>query len=133
MGQRGLKLIIGYKWVKALVQFALAGLVLAFAFSGHAATLLALLPSWASSVATPGYLLFTGTLLAADALLSLVEGWSLHRKYAWGAWLVVIATASLIPLEVVHLIRRFTAPRVLLLAVNLAIVAYLTRMRLQPQ
>ena len=49
----------------------------------------------------------------------------------WGPWLVVVATASLLPFEVVSFVRHPHVGRALILVVNLAIVAYLTRTALR--
>jgi uncharacterized membrane protein (DUF2068 family) len=57
--------------------------------------------------------------------LFLVEGVGLWRGRRWGEYLTVIATASLVPLELWELSRRLTTVRVLALVLNLLIVAYL--------
>jgi len=61
----------------------------------------------------------------AYAALRLVEGTGLLFRQRWAEHLVVIATAMLIPLELHELIRRITMPRISMLIVNLAVVAYL--------
>lgn len=70
-------------------------------------------------------------LLAAAALLyALVffsEGIGLLRGKRWAEWLTVAVTGSFVPLEIYETTRHFTAPRLLTLAVNLAIVVYLVR------
>ena len=48
-----------------------------------------------------------------------------RRGRRWGEYLTVIATASLVPLELWELSRRLTTVRVLALVLNLLIVAYL--------
>jgi uncharacterized membrane protein (DUF2068 family) len=69
--------------------------------------------------------------LVADGTLTLIEGWALLRARWWGPWLVVVATGSLLPFEVAALARGLHPSRVALLAVNLAIVLYLTRKALR--
>jgi uncharacterized membrane protein (DUF2068 family) len=64
-----------------------------------------------------------GALLYAG--LFLVEGVGLWRGRRWGEYLTVIATASLVPLELLELSRRSTTLRVLALALNVVIVGYL--------
>ncbi len=64
--------------------------------------------------------------LAADGVVSLFEGWALLHGHWWGPWLVVLATGSLLPFELVALARRPNAVRATLLAVNVVIVAYLS-------
>jgi uncharacterized membrane protein (DUF2068 family) len=61
----------------------------------------------------------------ASALLRLVEGVGLFLRQRWAAYLTVIATSSLVPLELYELARKVTAVRVTVLIVNLAIVVYL--------
>ncbi|MDP9037147.1 MAG: DUF2127 domain-containing protein [Myxococcota bacterium] len=65
--------------------------------------------------------------LAADGLVSLLEGWALFQAHWWGPWLVVVATGVFLPFEVVALLRRASVLRVALLVMNLAIVIYLAR------
>jgi len=65
--------------------------------------------------------------LVADGSFSLVEGWVLLHGHWWGPWLVVVGTGSLIPFEVVALMRRAQVVRAALLGVNAVIVAYLVR------
>jgi uncharacterized membrane protein (DUF2068 family) len=69
--------------------------------------------------------------LFADGVLSLVEGWALLHGHWWGPWLVVAATGSLLPFEVVALARRPHAIRAALLVLNAVIVAYLVRKALR--
>jgi uncharacterized membrane protein (DUF2068 family) len=50
-------------------------------------------------------------------------GLLLHRR--WAEYLTVVATGLLLPLEVYEIARKPTAVRILVLAANLAILAYL--------
>jgi uncharacterized membrane protein (DUF2068 family) len=59
------------------------------------------------------------------AALRFTEGIGLVLRKRWAEYLVVIATALFVPLEVYELAHRFTAIRFGLLAANLAIVGYL--------
>lgn len=54
-----------------------------------------------------------------------VEGVGLLMGKRWAEWLTVIATGSLIPLEVFELVKRFTVIRLAVLLLNIAIVVYL--------
>jgi uncharacterized membrane protein (DUF2068 family) len=69
--------------------------------------------------------------LTLDGLLSLVEGWALVRGHWWGPWLVVAATGSLLPFEVVAFVRHPHAVRGAVFVANVAIVAYLARKALR--
>ena len=57
----------------------------------------------------------------------MVEGFGLVRGKNWGAFLTIIATSSLIPLELFEISRKPSAVRILVLIVNAAFVAYLIR------
>jgi uncharacterized membrane protein (DUF2068 family) len=69
--------------------------------------------------------------LVGDGILTLVEGWALWRGHWWGPWLVVVATGSLLPFEVVSIARSPDVSRALVLAVNALIVWYLARKALR--
>ena len=70
--------------------------------------------------------------LLLDGAVSFVEGWALHRRFWWSDWLVVAATAALLPFEAHALVHHATIGRLLLLVVNALIVAYLLARRLRP-
>jgi len=63
----------------------------------------------------------------AYAMLFTVEGVGLWRQRRWAEWLTVVATASLVPLELWELARHPAISRLLLVTINLAIVWYLVR------
>jgi uncharacterized membrane protein (DUF2068 family) len=62
---------------------------------------------------------------AAYAGLFLTEGIGLLFRKRWAEWLTIVATSSLMPLEVYELVKQFTAFRLLALLVNAAVVLYL--------
>src|SRR5438874_3463539 len=62
---------------------------------------------------------------AGYAALFLTEGTGLLLRQHWAEWLTIIATTSLIPLEIYELVKQFTAVRLLLLIGNCAIVLFL--------
>lgn len=64
-----------------------------------------------------------GTFLYAAVFLT--EGTGLWFEKRWAEYFTILVTSSFIPLEVYEIYRRFTAPRLTLLLLNLAIVAYL--------
>ena len=51
-----------------------------------------------------------------------------HSGYSWGRWLVVGATATLLPLELFEILQRPRPARVLVFVINAAIVVYLVRL-----
>lgn len=62
---------------------------------------------------------------SAYASLHLVEAIGLWRGKRWAEWLTVVAGSIYIPVELYELWKSVTWPKVGLLAVNVAIVAYL--------
>ena len=136
----GIRLILLYKVAKAAVQMALAVALVALATSGDIATVREWAAQARAHVASRLSLLLgraVGALvserglhvleigLVLDAIVSAVEGWSLWRGYRWAAWLVVLATASPLPFEVEEIVRTHRASRIVLVAVNTAVVVYL--------
>jgi uncharacterized membrane protein (DUF2068 family) len=61
------------------------------------------------------------------ATLMGAEGIALHLRKPWARWFTIIATASLLPIEVYEIVREIHVVRVLVLLVNVAIVVYLWR------
>ena len=57
--------------------------------------------------------------------LFLTEGTGLWLRKRWGEWLTVIITSSLIPVEIYEIYRHLSVLKFGVLAVNIAIVAYL--------
>jgi uncharacterized membrane protein (DUF2068 family) len=66
--------------------------------------------------------LVVAVAVIVDGTVTLVEGWALHGRYRWSRWLVVATTSSLLPIEVVTLVRHPSAGRVMLVLVNALIV-----------
>jgi uncharacterized membrane protein (DUF2068 family) len=138
----GLQTIIVYKLAKAVVQ-ALLGIaaiwLLARGAEAGAATFAEFLlehftGAWAQEAvtllvraATPGHVKLLAFAMIGDSLLSAVEGLALRAGRWWAPWLVVIATAGLLPFEIWQLARRPAWGRVAIIAINLAVVAYLLR------
>lgn len=139
----GVSLIIAYKWSKAVLQLAVAAILFHAAHRGLAASLDALAAGlrahavhvWSDAAAgalmhlvgRPHALLLVAAALAGDAAISAVEGWVLFRGYSWGPWLVVGATGSMLPFEIIALARHAHVGRAVLLAINVAVVVTLIR------
>jgi uncharacterized membrane protein (DUF2068 family) len=138
----GLRIIVSYKFVRGTFSILVSALLAATALSGgadHLRTFAHMLRehvvgAWSIRLAdlllraaTPRHLVIAATALAADGAFSLFEGWALRRRFAWAPWLVVIATASLLPLEIYEIYRHVRWGRVLILVVNMVIVVYLYR------
>ena len=62
---------------------------------------------------------------AAYAGLFLTEGTGLLFRKRWAEWLTIVATSSLMPIEVYELVEKFTAVRLFALLINAAVVLYL--------
>lgn len=135
-----LNLIIAYKLVRAGVAFLVGVTALLLVVTeldaalhegavrlGTAAAGLSALLQWATE---PKRFITLGALLTLDGLVTFVEGWALLRGWWWGVWLVVVASALLLPFEVAAIAARVSAPRVVVLVINLAIVGWLIRARM---
>ena len=59
------------------------------------------------------------------AALMGTEGVALHLRKVWARWFTIIATSSLIPVEIYEISREVHPIRVLVLVANIGIVVYL--------
>jgi uncharacterized membrane protein (DUF2068 family) len=59
------------------------------------------------------------------AALLLTEGTGLLLRKRWAEYFTIITTGGLVPLEVYEIARHITAAKIVVLAVNVAIVVYL--------
>jgi uncharacterized membrane protein (DUF2068 family) len=139
--ERGLTLIIAYKLVKGGLWLIFAAIILVMMQMGLGDRLLGLAHhlrlhahAWSLMLAdlavraSSRRALWTITVaLIADGVLTLIEGWSLLHGRWWGPWLVVVATGSLLPFEIIALVRHPHVVRAVLFVVNIAIVVYLAR------
>ena len=71
-----------------------------------------------------------GTFVYAGLLLTQGVGLLLRRR--WAEYFTVIVTGSFIPLELYELTRRISATRLIVLAINVAIVWYLVAVLRRP-
>jgi len=78
---------------------------------------------------TPSNLSWLASGSMLYALLLAIEGYGLIRRYWWAVWLAIGETAFFIPLEVFKLLEELSALMLVVLALNIAIVAYLIRNR----
>ena len=63
------------------------------------------------------------------AVLMGTEGVGLYFRRTWARWFTIVATGSLIPIELYEIMREVTIPRIAIMFLNLAVVAYLARRR----
>jgi uncharacterized membrane protein (DUF2068 family) len=67
----------------------------------------------------------TGILALIYAVVLWIEGVGVYLGKRWAEWFMVLATASLIPLEIYHFVHKPTIVKIIVVAANTAIVAYL--------
>jgi uncharacterized membrane protein (DUF2068 family) len=74
---------------------------------------------------TPGKIRDMGLVSFVYAALFLTEGIGLWMLKRWAEWFTIIVTGSLLPFEAYELWRHPTVVKVVVLAINVAVVAYL--------
>jgi len=139
---RGLRVIITYKLVKAAAEFLGGAAIFILGSVGFAHRLAFIAQvirrhaseAWSIALAerlldasTAHNVLVVATAMVIDSIVTSFEGWALYRRYRWSRWLVVAATASLVPFEIVAIVHHPNPGRAVLLLVNLAIVLYLVK------
>jgi uncharacterized membrane protein (DUF2068 family) len=67
--------------------------------------------------------LSVGTFFYSAILLT--EGTGLLLRKRWAEYFTIIATSSFLPLEIYELTKRVSAPRIIVLLLNVAVVVYL--------
>lgn len=75
--------------------------------------------------------LSVGTFIYAAVFLT--EGIGLALEKRWAEYFTVITTASLLPIEIYELAKHASMPKVLVLLINIAVVAYLIRELRRPR
>lgn len=81
----------------------------------------------------PSRFVAIGIVALVYAAIFATEGIGLWLRKHWAEWFTVIATGSLIPVELYELVHRFTLLKLVVLAANVAIVVYLVRIARQPR
>jgi uncharacterized membrane protein (DUF2068 family) len=138
--EAALRAVTTYKWVKGVVQlllFAALAITLllglhdelarwAHEFRNHTTRAYAVvLGRLLERATTPRGLHITLAALFIDGTVTCLEGWALQSGRAWGPWLVVAVTGSLLPFEVYELFHHFNWIRLLVLVINVAVVIFL--------
>jgi uncharacterized membrane protein (DUF2068 family) len=139
-GEAGLRAIILYKAVRAAAS-AVGALVLGILMAvgadatverfvaeihEHAVHRVSLeLSMLALKALEPRHVYVAIGALVLDTLMVALEGWSLHKRWWWGPWLVVVATAGLLPFEAIALVHRLSVLRAVVMLINLVILGYL--------
>ncbi|HEY0199246.1 MAG TPA: DUF2127 domain-containing protein [Rhodanobacter sp.] len=81
----------------------------------------------------PSKFVAIGLVTLGYAVLFAIEGIGLWLGKHWAEWFTVIATGSLIPLELYELLHRFGWLKLAVLVGNVIIIVYLVRIALQPR
>jgi len=81
----------------------------------------------------PSKFVAIGLVTMGYAVLFAIEGIGLWLGKHWAEWFTVIATGSLIPLELYETLHRFGWIKLAMLVGNVAIIVYLVRIALQPR
>lgn len=79
----------------------------------------------------PSKFVAIGVVALAYAAIFATEGIGLWLQKHWAEWFTVIATGSLIPVEIYEAVHQFSWLKVAALTGNVAIVVYLVRVALQ--
>jgi uncharacterized membrane protein (DUF2068 family) len=138
----GIRLIVAYKLVRGVVALVLAFTLAAAALSDGGMWLRELAATlrehfmgvWSMRLAdllmrvsSPRALEIGAAALLVDGLFTVFEAWALRHQFTWAPWLVVMATASLLPFELYELYRGVHAGRLALFFANAAVVIYLVQ------
>lgn len=136
---RGLRLIAAFKLLKACALIALGVGALRLLHKDVAA----IAEHWINMFQVDPHNHFIDLLLTKLAILDdrrlkelsagtffyaaifLVEGIGLALQKRWAEYFTIVTTSSLLPIEIYELARRVSIGRSLVLALNLAVVAYL--------
>jgi uncharacterized membrane protein (DUF2068 family) len=133
----GMKVIIGYKLVKAPLMLVLA---IWLTFRGPSALRVAdaiareladagarweRLAQWISVHVTARAVAVAAVVAWLDAVVTALEGALLLTGRTWGEWIVLFGIAALLPLEIEALVRHPGPFKALGLVANAVIVAYL--------
>jgi len=139
----GLRLIIGYKFVKALLVLGVAAFLtldpreavraaIAFAHElTESGAFLARAGTWLGMHVSRKDLHHAAALAWLDGATTAAEGWLLFRGKPWGEWIVVGVLAALVPFEAVSLERHPGPIKGLVLVLNVGVVVYLARRRVR--
>lgn len=139
----GLRLVIGYKLVKALLVLGVATFLTlepreaaraAIAFAHElmeSGAFLSRAGRWLGLHVSRKDLHHAAALAWLDGTTTLAEAWLLFRGKPWGEWLVVLTLAALVPFEAVSLERHPGPIKGLGMALNVAVVAYLAMRRIR--
>jgi uncharacterized membrane protein (DUF2068 family) len=144
---RGLRTIASLEFTKGvlvlLVALALISLIHRQAdledFAGNLLFVLHLNPDWrvckffVHEVARvdEANLRVVAAVAAGYSAMRFIEAYGLWRARIWAEWFALLSGLVYLPVEIYELLRRATAPKWILLALNVFIVLYLAHLRWQ--
>jgi hypothetical protein len=141
--QLGFRLIIGYKFAKSALMFGIA-LWLSIAPGEAYRTLdfmarelveggaaFARLGNWIHAHLSNNIVLRGAVLAWLDCVSSAVEAFLLLSGKTWAQWVVIVGLAGLLPFEILSIVHHPRVGKFVVLAANLAIVAYLARVEIR--
>jgi len=82
--------------------------------------------AWVSSLTITRQTALATTAFGYAALIGM-EGVALYQRKPWARWFTIVATSSLMPIEVDEIVREPHPIRVFVLLANIAVVIYLVR------
>jgi Predicted membrane protein (DUF2127) len=137
--QVGFRLIIGYKFTKSALMFFVA-LWLTIAPGEAYRTLdfmarelveggaaFARLGNWIHAHLSNNIVLRGAVIAWVDSVSSAVEAFLLMSGKTWAQWIVIVGLACLLPFEILSIVHHPRVGKFVVVAANLAIVAYLAR------
>jgi len=74
-----------------------------------------------------------GIVALIYAAIFATEGIGLWMRKHWAEWFTVIATGSLVPVEIYECVNRFNALKLAITVANVLIVIYLVRIAMRPR
>jgi uncharacterized membrane protein (DUF2068 family) len=144
---RGLRTIAALEFTKGiLVLAAVLGLIALIYrqadledFAAKLLTLLHLNPDWrvckhfvhAVARFDEANLSVVAAVAAVYSLMRFIESYGLWRGRVWAEWFALLSGLAYLPAEVYELLRHATAPKWILLVLNVFIVLYLAQLRVQ--
>lgn len=136
---RGLLVIASFKWLSAILLCALALGIIKLGHRDPADVLEDFIRSFNIDPDGPllGWMFDKLSLIDQQKLMAvsvasfgysgllLVQGTGLYFEQRWAEYLTIVATASFLPFELYELAKKIDAPKIVLLAINIAILVFL--------
>jgi uncharacterized membrane protein (DUF2068 family) len=137
------RLIIGYKFAKAVMMFGVAlwlttapgaayrTLDLLARELAEGGAIFARAGGWIHAHLSSGVMIRGAVLAWLDSVSSALEAFLLLSGKSWAQWVVILGLAALLPFEILSIEHRPEIGKFLVLGANAVIVAYLVRGQIQ--